>query len=70
MELIDHSEFELVVSVEHLVQLAEERRSCYHCTWRRIVPAAVLINQIAFFIHYQIKRGAIKVYPKKQGGQK
>ena len=58
--------FETVVSVEHIMQLAEERRSCYHIRIGRIIPAAVLQNWSARMLHNNIQSKSLRVYPQKQ----
>ena len=58
--------FETVVSVEHIMQLAEERRSCYHIRIGRILPAAVLQNWSARMLHNNIQAKLLRVYPQKQ----
>ena len=58
--------FETVVSVEHIMQLAEERRSCYHVRIGRIIPAAVLQNWTARMLHKHIQAKLLRVYPRKQ----
>ena len=61
---IDYYGFETVVSVEHIMQLADERRSCYHIRVGRIIPAAVLQNWTARMLHIQIKAKLLRIYPQ------
>lgn len=61
---IDSSGFERVVSVEHVIRLAAERRACYHTWHDRIYPAAALANWQAKVLHDSINDGRILIYPK------
>ena len=56
--------FETVVSVEHVMQLVDERRSCYHIRIGRIIPAAVLQNWTARMLHKNIEAKLLRVYPQ------
>lgn len=55
---------EVVVSVEHLKQLADERRSVYVSPIGKM-PAAVVINWQAAVLLRQIEAGNITIVPKK-----
>lgn len=61
---IDYYGFETVVSVEHVMQLADERRSCYHIRIGRIIPAAVLQNWTARMLHIHIEAKLLRIYPQ------
>lgn len=57
---------EKVVSVEHLRQLARERRSCYHLYPCFRLPAAVMLNMQASILLKFIDSGNLFIYPKRR----
>lgn len=67
---IDTSKFERVVSVEHLMLLVSEHRSCYNSWSCRIIPAAALANWQAKLLHDLIMDGRILIYPKPERRKK
>ena len=58
------SGLEKVVSVEHIRQLAHDRRSC--CIFYRILPASFLLNMPASLLLRAIDSGRIHIYPKSE----
>lgn len=58
------SGLEKVVSVEHIRQLAHDRRSC--CIFYRILPASFLLNMPASLLLRAIDSGSIHIYPKSE----
>ena len=78
MNIVTKEQFdamERVVSVEHLYELARDKRSV---VWQRVIntpdgrlkniwqrlPASFVINTIAFFLVKSIEYGDIRIYPK------